>query len=599
MEITFKYKLFIRIFLLLGSTNVYGEMDSTTAYEDYKYLMLKKYEPQSLSCNGNSCSSYGITLKGFNSIQSQKIHSALSNLYFMRSFNPGLGSDSSPIDYVKSGINTIINDGGPTRHYVGQHLTATYGSWLNTEHPTYVAAVLAHEAGHEHVGPHAPDGKDANGGGAHSIGGMIALRSSLNPHLALSQRNSLRNYAWQRFHAVQNVNDIKILKNYFHSVSNIPMDKDSGCANRIWSCSHKDIKFTMRCNNEGYPTTTIEWRNDYPNGVQWAVGQNKYTLNCSHGSPSYIKMFWVPRAFGHDGYSQASSNIGSLGGSFCNQSLREIPAFSSKVFDPHRYAANYPDLNIFNNNSIALADHWLHRGIKEGRVGSLIFSAKEYLQMYPQVSNSSSNEVKFNQAITHFVTLGSVNREVAGRIALRSQVFNPNHYLSSNADLKEILEDLKISALSKLNYLTTHWLYHGRYEGRQGSLTFDSREYLIMYPEIRHVPGVNSFANAIDDYVLYGTSERKTGVFELHPSVFNIDIYRNRNADIKNETPNNLLIHWLKYGVKEGRVASNGFSSMAYLALYPDVRETYGVKNYAGALHHYVVHGIAEGRRGQ
>ncbi len=56
--------------------------------------------------------------------------------------------------------------------------------------------------------------------------------------------------------------------------------------------------------------------------------------------------------------------------------------------------------------------------------------------------------------------------------------------------------------------------------------------------------------------------------------------------------------HWLKNGIKEGRMGSPLFDAPYYLAVYPDVAAAVGATNYLGALDHYLDHGVAEGRRG-
>lgn len=80
---------------------------------------------------------------------------------------------------------------------------------------------------------------------------------------------------------------------------------------------------------------------------------------------------------------------------------------------------------------------------------------------------------------------------------------------------------------------------------------------------------------------------------------FNYKFYADLNEDLKNIYGYDeaaLYKHWLRYGVKEGRIGDPGFSSSFYLKYNGDLSKAYGSNDYAKAYFHYITWGYNEER---
>lgn len=65
-----------------------------------------------------------------------------------------------------------------------------------------------------------------------------------------------------------------------------------------------------------------------------------------------------------------------------------------------------------------------------------------------------------------------------------------------------------------------------------------------------------------------------------------------------NMTDQQLQMHWLNYGIREGRSASMEFFAQDYLARYPDLQRAFG-NDFQALLEHYYRSGKKEGRVGR
>lgn len=80
--------------------------------------------------------------------------------------------------------------------------------------------------------------------------------------------------------------------------------------------------------------------------------------------------------------------------------------------------------------------------------------------------------------------------------------------------------------------------------------------------------------------------------------IFDAQYYADANQDLKalfgyNEKA--LLDHYMKYGLKEGRIGSTTFNVAAYRAAYADLNAAFG-DNWDAYVNHYYKYGMAEGR---
>ncbi len=83
----------------------------------------------------------------------------------------------------------------------------------------------------------------------------------------------------------------------------------------------------------------------------------------------------------------------------------------------------------------------------------------------------------------------------------------------------------------------------------------------------------------------------------LGSAVFDPVYYRNKYADLRSMNDTFLKVHWIAYGIKEGRQASADFNVNYYKSANADLRRAYGSNNFK-YLAHFVNYGKKEGRLG-
>ena len=122
------------------------------------------------------------------------------------------------------------------------------------------------------------------------------------------------------------------------------------------------------------------------------------------------------------------------------------------TFDSDYYANQHKDLkDAFGTDEIALRSHFLHYGMKEGRVASAVFDVKYYLENNEDLAKAFGNN--YEEAFSHFLHYGMKE----GRVA--SVAFDVKHYLANNEDLAKAFGNNYEAAFS-------HYLNYGMAEKR-------------------------------------------------------------------------------------------------------------------------------------
>ena len=245
----------------------------------------------------------------------------------------------------------------------------------------------------------------------------------------------------------------------------------------------------------------------------------------------------------------------------------------------------------FGNNEGALKNHWETDGIREGRIASLVFDAKYYLERYTDLKKAYGND--YTKAYEHFVKYG-INEGRQG-----SLYFNAKWYIENNKDLKEAYGTNYSRALE-------HFVKYGIKEGRIGSAEFNVKLYRENYEDLRKAYGTD-YKEYYKHYIDYGKAEGRNGLTEvvrklseLEEYFYNEKVYTSANKDIRELYKNDSTKtknHWIKYGIRDGRKASLVFDAKYYLDRYPDLKEAYG-NDYTKAYEHFIKYGIKEGRQG-
>lgn len=87
---------------------------------------------------------------------------------------------------------------------------------------------------------------------------------------------------------------------------------------------------------------------------------------------------------------------------------------------------------------------------------------------------------------------------------------------------------------------------------------------------------------------------------QLKAITFNSRFYADIYEDVRNAYGYDdklLYMHWLKDGIKEGRIGCPGYCASFYLKNNGDIANAYGEKNYELAFYHYTTYGYKEGIR--
>ncbi|TQV88846.1 hypothetical protein [Aliikangiella coralliicola] len=261
---------------------------------------------------------------------------------------------------------------------------------------------------------------------------------------------------------------------------------------------------------------------------------------------------------------------------------------SSLIFDCDYYVDKRNNYDLRNLKSCdAAKNHWLSHGVYEGRRSSPFFHVKDYVAMHSDLKKAYGTN--YYKIALHYYNHGkSEGRKT--RWALESTVFNASDYKHFNDDLKINGVDMNDAQLKD------HWAREGVFDGRRASFTFDVHEYVRMYSDIRvhsavedinatdYLVGVNHFARA-------GFKERRGGTRFLRKPYFNCDEYRQINKDLSNMTCLQASKHWLKSGLREGRVGTSDFSIKEYLNDNPKLKQRFGSQYYI-AWHYYIRHGV-------
>lgn len=193
---------------------------------------------------------------------------------------------------------------------------------------------------------------------------------------------------------------------------------------------------------------------------------------------------------------------------------------------------------------------------------------------------------------------------ISQKDSIFSPIFDARYYADKYLDLKAAFG-------YNYDYLLSHYLNKGVYEGRQACDNFDVVSYWKRYSDLRKSFG-NDYYKLAMHYLYYGQNEGRVGTYcnKLlgatsvyngvdYSAVYDYNYYSNYR-DIKNYYGENeyaILEHFVLYGMKEGRQGNETFSLNSYKLQYPDLRHAFKNSNEA-YYYHYISFGRNESRDG-
>lgn len=219
----------------------------------------------------------------------------------------------------------------------------------------------------------------------------------------------------------------------------------------------------------------------------------------------------------------------------------EAAPMTEVTFDAEYYYNNYPDLQAaVGNDASALYNHYLQYGLKEGRSGSAEFNCKTYINNYEDLRNTFQGDI--SSYCTHYEQFGKNE----GRNA--SSQIDPNANFAEEIMRNGIISQEPIVQEPSVEEPTVQ-----EPTAEQKALSFDAEYYYNTYPDLQATIGYDEFDLYIH-YLQYGIREGRSGSAD-----FNCKTYINNYEDLRNVFKDDIAAyctHYEQIGKKEGRNAS-------------------------------------------
>lgn len=166
---------------------------------------------------------------------------------------------------------------------------------------------------------------------------------------------------------------------------------------------------------------------------------------------------------------------------------------------------------------------------------------------------------------------------------------------------KRILSELKELGFTNRGIKSHNWTVINRAKTK-GADSFlleicfiDDRDDMLLYVSNR-----DGIADGIVAGMVYGLGLAKKVTIDYGP-VFDAQYYAKKNPDVRKSygtDKSKLLQHFIKYGMKEGRLSHPDFNVKKYKKRYKDLQKAFG-DDYQKYYMHYLNYGIKEGRKGK
>lgn len=289
----------------------------------------------------------------------------------------------------------------------------------------------------------------------------------------------------------------------------------------------------------------------------------------------------------------------------------------SAVYDYNYYVTRYSDVwSAYKTDDAAAIRHFVLYGMKEKRQGKSTFELKSYIYRYADLRRVYGTD--YVAYYMHYIKygykegrLGTGTSSMVNAVTVYngvdySAVYDYNYYISHNSDVKKLYEYDDAGALK-------HFVTYGMKEKRQGNSSFNVDSYAMRYSDLRH-SYKNDMAKYYMHYINYGKKEKRlaTGTPTItggittykgvnYSAVYDYGYYVSRYSDVKKTygyDEEAALLHFINYGMAEGRQGSDKFNVKNYRNRYADLRKAYGsqLKQY---YIHYINYGVKENRNGK
>lgn len=237
----------------------------------------------------------------------------------------------------------------------------------------------------------------------------------------------------------------------------------------------------------------------------------------------------------------------------------------SPVYDANYYVNKYRDLkNAFGYDEESLLAHFVNCGMREGRQAKETFEVYSYKGRYWDLQNAFGNNLL--SYYIHYIQYGKSEKRDAtyqpgkytvtfvrdGEV-LSSYVVNYGHGVANPSigrnGITEVSFDKRFDCVTSNLKVNVDWKYV--YNGLDYSDVFDEQYYLNKYADLKNAFG-NDGKSAFVHFLTFGMKEGRQG-----SSNFNLSVYRENNLDLQNAFADDnasYYVHYLVFGKNENRI---------------------------------------------
>ncbi len=283
--------------------------------------------------------------------------------------------------------------------------------------------------------------------------------------------------------------------------------------------------------------------------------------------------------------------------------VKDTAKLETYLFDLNLYKKCYPEV-CEGKTDAEIKTYYLNTGKALGHVASIYFDPEYYLANNPDVARDAGFGTPAG-AYNHFVQHGFWE----GRQG--SLYFSLNEYLHQEGN-----DALKLGDYPDKLYYLNHFNTYGVNESetrpeRNGSDEFQVKEVVAKHG-LDPASGYDFIVDVISRNVRLRSVETQDDLkkilfdWEYYSQKYSAALSEDKVAGFAGSTyAEKLLSHWGKYGIQEGRNASPLFNALYYRTMYPDCTTiknptTDAQKKQANqeAYNHFVTVGFWEGRSG-
>lgn len=178
----------------------------------------------------------------------------------------------------------------------------------------------------------------------------------------------------------------------------------------------------------------------------------------------------------------------------------------SYVYNFDYYTLKNPDIRQkYGNDKKAVFEHFIARGMLEGRRGSAEFDVNYYRSQNPDLRRAYGNDLK--AYYFHYITQGRIENRKGVETNVNgvdySYVYSYDYYTMMNPDVKQKYGDDRDATFQ-------HFLGRGMLEGRRGSAEFDVNYYRSHNADLQRAYG-NDLKSYYFHYITQGRLENRKG----------------------------------------------------------------------------------------